>query len=106
MSGNTIEGGSGRLQELTPDVLRALNRMRRATYIEGAIPSRIKIGIGLAISAAIRCEPCIEGYARWAAESGLTQDELAELLNVVITMQGCAGEPWARKALEAYEQSA
>ncbi len=105
MSGNTIEGGEGRLQELTPDVIRALNQLRRATYAEGVLPQRIKIGVGLAISAAIRCEPCIEGYARSAVKSGLNQDELIELLNVVITMQGCAGEPWARKALVAYEQA-
>lgn len=106
MSGKTIEGGEGRLQELTPDVIRALNRLRKATYAEGVLPQRIKIGVGLAISAAIRCEPCIEGYAGSAAKSGLSQDELIELLNVVITMQGCAGEPWARKALVAFEQSA
>jgi AhpD family alkylhydroperoxidase len=106
MNPDTIEGGRGRLQELTPDVIRALNQLRKASYGEGVLPSRIKIGVGLAISAAIRCEPCIEGYARSAAKSGLSLEELVELLNVVITMQGCAGEPWARKALTAFERGA
>ncbi len=72
MSGKTIEAGEGRLQELTPDVIRALNRLRKATYVEGVLPQRIKVGVGLAISAAIRCEPCIEGYAHSAAKSGLS----------------------------------
>jgi len=105
MSHDTIEGGPDRLQELTPDVTRALNQLRKTAYAEGVLPSRIKIGVGLAISAAIRCEPCIEGYARSAAKSGLSEDELVELLNVVMTMQGCAGQPWARKALAAFERS-
>jgi hypothetical protein len=38
MSGNTIDGGEGRLQELTPDVIRALNQLRKATYAEGVLP--------------------------------------------------------------------
>ena len=106
MNRDTIEGGPGRLQELSPDVTRALKQLRKASYAEGVLPSRIKIGVGLAISAAIRCEPCIDGYARSAAKAGLSEDELVELLNVVMTMQGCAGEPWARKALAAFEKSA
>lgn len=58
----------------------------------------------MAISIAIRCEPCIRAYVQMAVEKGITQDELIEFLEVAMTMQGCPGEEWALKAWAAYKE--
>jgi alkylhydroperoxidase/carboxymuconolactone decarboxylase family protein YurZ len=57
----------------------------------------------MAISIAIRCEPCIRAYAQMAYDKGVTQEEFIEFLEVAMTMQGCAGER-ALKAWAVYKE--
>jgi AhpD family alkylhydroperoxidase len=79
--------------------------MRQAAYRDGAVPAKHKLLTAMAISIAIRCEPCIRAYVRMAHEKGSTQEELIEFLEVAMTMQGCPGEEWALKAYAAYKES-
>lgn len=91
-------------RKLSPKVTGGLVRMRDEAYADGAVPGKYKLLTALAISVAIRCEPCIKAYVRMAIERGITQEELIEFLNVAITMQGCPGEEWALKAFSAYKE--
>ncbi len=92
------------LRRLSPQVTGGLLRMRQAAYRDGAVPAKHKLLTAMAISIAIRCEPCIRSYVRMAHEKGSTQEELIEFLDVAITMQGCPGEEWALKAYAAYQE--
>jgi AhpD family alkylhydroperoxidase len=94
------------LRRLSPKVTGGLVRMRQETYRDGAVPAKYKLLTALAISIAIRCEPCIRAYVKMAYESGVTQEELIEFLEVAMTMQGCPGEEWALKAYAAYKEHA
>ena len=80
-----------------------LLRMRQAAYADGAVPAKHKLLAAMAISIALRCEPCITAYVRLAFEKGITEAELIEFLDVAMTMQGCPGEEWALKAYAAYK---
>ncbi len=91
------------MRRLSPKVTGGLVRMRQETYRNGAVPAKYKLLTALAISIAIRCEPCIRAYVRMAHEKGITQEELIEFLEVAMTMQGCLGEEWALKAYAAYK---
>ncbi len=93
-------------RKLSPKVTGGLVRMREEAYADGILPGRYKVLTALAISVAIRCEPCIRGYVKMALDRGATKEELMEFLNVAITMQGCPGEEWALKAYAAYEEFA
>jgi AhpD family alkylhydroperoxidase len=90
------------LRRLSPKVTGGLLRMRQAAYRDGVIPARHKLLTAMAISIAIRCEPCIRAYVRIAVNKGISQDELIEFLEVAMTMQGCPGEEWALTAYAAY----
>ncbi len=79
--------------------------MRQEAYRDAVVPAKFKLLTAMAISIAIRCEPCIQAYVRMAIEKGITQDELIEFLEVAMTMQGCPGEEWALKAYAAYKES-
>ena len=92
------------LRRLSPKVTGGILRARQAAYEEGTIPSRIKLLTALAISIAIRCEPCIRSYVKMALDQGATQAEFVEMLNVAMTMQGCPGEEWALKAYGCYKE--
>ena len=94
----------GELRRLSPKVTGGLLRMRQETYRDGAVPAKHKLLAAVAISIAIRCEPCIRAYVQMACDKGITQEELIEFLEVAMTMQGCPGEEWALKAFAAYKE--
>ena len=92
------------LRRLSPKVTGGLLRMRQETFRDATVAAKYKLLTAMAISIAIRCEPCIRAYVRMAHEKGVTQEELLEFLEVAMTMQGCPGEEWALKAFAAYQE--
>ncbi len=93
------------LRKLSPKVTGGLLRMRQEAYRDAAVASKYKLLTAMAISIAIRCEPCIRAYVQMACNKGITQEELIEFLEVAMTMQGCPGEEWALKAYAVYKES-
>jgi len=91
-------------RRLSPKVTGALLRMRQETYRDAVVAAKYKLLTAMAISIAIRCEPCLRAYVRLACEKGITQQELLEFLDVAMTMQGCPGEEWALTAYAAYKE--
>lgn len=90
-------------RRLSPKVTGGLLRMRQEAYREGSVPGKYKLLAAMAISIAIRCEPCVRAYARMAHDKGVSPEEVMEFLDVAMTMQGCPGEKWALKAFAAYK---
>jgi len=91
------------LRKQSPKVTGGLLRMRQEAYRDGTVAAKYKLLTAMAISIAIRCEPCIRAYVKMAYGKGVTRDELVEFLEVAMTMQGCPGEEWALKAYAAYK---
>lgn len=93
------------LRRLSPKVTGGLLCMRQEAYRDGAVAGKYKLLTAMAISIAIRCEPCIRAYVQMACDKGITKEELIEFLEVAMTMQGCPGEEWALKAYAVYRES-
>ncbi len=91
-------------RRVSPKVTGGLLRMRQEAYRDGAVPAKFKLLTAMAISVAIRCEPCIQAYVQMAVGEGISQQELVEFLEVAMTMQGCPGEEWALKAYVLYKE--
>jgi AhpD family alkylhydroperoxidase len=101
------EGEAGlfaELRKLTPKVTGGLLRMRGETFRDATVAAKYKLLGAMAISIAIRCEPCIRAYVQMAVDKGISQEELIEFLEVAMTMQGCPGEEWALKAFAMYKE--
>jgi AhpD family alkylhydroperoxidase len=92
------------MRKLSPKVTGGILRTREAAYEDGKVDGKYKLLTALAISVAIRCEPCIRAYVKMAVDRGTTQEELIEFLNVAMTMQGCPGEEWSLKAYAFYKE--
>jgi len=104
----TTNGEAGlfaELRKLSPKVTGGLLRMRQEAYGDGTVAAKYKLLTAMAISIAIRCEPCIRAYVKMAHDKGASQDELIEFLEVAMTMQGCLGEEWVLKAYAVYRES-
>ena len=92
------------MRRLSPKVTGGIMRARQAAYEDGTVAGKYKILTVLAISIALRCEPCIRAYVKMALDQGATQEEFIEFLNVAMIMQGCPGEEWALKAYGVYKE--
>ena len=86
-----------------PEVGRAFGGMYQALMKEGALSVREKELISLAISMALRCEPCIYVHAEKALKVGATREQIMEMAGVVVTMQGGPGYTYIPKLVEALD---
>jgi len=70
----------------------------------GALDSKTKELLAVAISVAVRCDPCITYHVEGARKHGATREEIAETLGLAIYMGAGPSAMYAAQALEAYDQ--
>lgn len=101
------QGVSGRLAELrhsTPDVMKAFGDLGRAATADGALDKKTKELIALALSVAVRCDPCIGFHTQALARLGATRQEVDETLGVAVYMGGGPSLMYAASAIAAFDE--
>lgn len=93
------------LRALVPDVLRGFADMSQAAMAEGALSTATKELIALALSATRECDGCVAAHARGARRAGVTREQVAEAMGVVIMMNGGPGTVWGPRALRAFDEA-
>jgi AhpD family alkylhydroperoxidase len=94
------------LRREIPDVLAGYVAMANAAMAPGAVDTKAKELIALAIAVTLRCDGCIASHARSAARKGITRAEVAETMGVVIMMNGGPGTVYGPRALAAFDDFA
>jgi AhpD family alkylhydroperoxidase len=84
-------------------VYRSFAEMETNTYIDGAITKKNKELIAIGISVVTNCESCMEWHIKQALDSGASQDEILEAVEVGIEMSGGPGTVAARFAMNVLE---
>ena len=74
------------------------------TYLEGALPAKMKELMGLAASAVLRCDDCIFYHAIQAYRLGVTRAEQEEAINVAMVVGGSIVIPHMRRVYELLEE--
>jgi AhpD family alkylhydroperoxidase len=92
------------LRHAIPGAWAGFITMHEATMAEGAVPTRMKEVVALAISVVKRCDGCIAYHAKAAAKAGATWDEVAEVLAVALLMDGGTASVYAPKAWAAFAE--
>lgn len=90
------------LRDAIPDVYAGFASMSNAAMADGALPSRTKELIALAVSIAVRCDGCIASHARGASRAGATREEAAEAIGVAIMLSGGPGTVYGPRAFDAF----
>lgn len=98
----TVQGRA--LRDHIPDVYAGYQSLAAAAMAEGALTTRTKELIALAIGVTRECDGCIAAHARGAVRSGASEAEVAEALGVAIMMNGGPGTVWGPRAFAAYEE--
>ena len=70
------------------------------TYLEGALPAKYKELMGLAASACLRCDDCINYHIIQSYRLGITRAEQEEAINVALVVGGSIVIPHLRRAYE------
>jgi len=92
------------LRTSTPDVMKAFGDLGRAATAEGALDKKTKELIALALSVAVRCDPCIGFHTQTLVRLGATRQEVDETLGVAVYMGGGPSLMYAGDAMTAWEQ--
>jgi AhpD family alkylhydroperoxidase len=94
------------LRRAIPDVYRGFAQLYAAALAPGVLDVKTKELIALAIAVSRECDGCISAHADAAARSGATEAEVAEMLGVVILMNGGPGTTIGPGAFAAFREAA
>jgi AhpD family alkylhydroperoxidase len=92
-----------RLLAMNSRVYKAFLEMEKVTYSDGALPKKQKELIAIGISVTINCESCMQWHIEQAVESGASEREVLEAIEVGIELSGGPGTVSARFALDVME---
>ena len=87
-----------------PGPMSGFGRLHKKSVEDGALNSKVKELMALAISIVVGCEGCIAYHVHDAVAASATRQELLETIGVGILMGGGPGSIYAAHALEAVEQ--
>ena len=99
-----FEGNSRTLASAQPAPMKAFWELHKAVTADGALDTKTKELIALAISVATHCDDCIAHHIYDALEAGATKEEISDALGVAILMGGGTSVVYATHAVEALEQ--
>ena len=93
------------LRSSTPAVMKAFGELGRAALAPGALDSKTKELIALALSVATRCDACIGFHTQALVKLGATRQELDETLGVATYMGGGPSLMYAAGAVAAFDEA-
>jgi|SRR5688572_1824874 len=96
----------GELRKSAPEAMTAFADMGKAALASGALDTKTKELLALAISVAVRCDPCITYHASAAQRQGASREEVAEAMSLALYMGAGPSAMYAAQALEAFDQYA
>lgn len=92
------------LREALPGPMAGFGQLHRSAVSPGALDSRTKELIALAIAVAVRCEGCVSFHVADALRAGASHQEIVEALGVAVLMGGGPGAVTAAEAMRVLEQ--
>jgi len=91
------------LRRAIPDVWAGFGQMHKATFAPGALSTKVKELMALAIATADECDGCIAYHAKAAAVAGASLEEAAEAIGVAMLMSGGPGTVYGPRAFDAFQ---
>lgn len=84
-------------RDLAPNQQAAFEAFGKAVFASGALPTKIKQIIAVAVAHVTQCPYCIDGHTKSALRAGATPEELTEAIWVAAEMR--AGGAYAHSTL-------
>ena len=84
-------------RELAPEIYAAFRAFGQKVFADGALPSKTKQLIAVAVAHATQCPYCIRGHTALAVQKGATEQEIMEAIWVTAEMR--AGATYAHSVI-------
>jgi len=88
------------LKNYHPDCFQALSNLAKVTMQDGALSTKTKELMAIALSIGAACEPCVKIHTRRALQLGATKEEIAETIGVAILLLGGPADVWPTQIIE------
>lgn len=88
---------AGKRRDLAPDIYAAFRSFGQRVFADGALPSKTKQLIAVAVAHVTQCPYCIRGHTDLALKKGATEQEIMEAIWVATEMR--AGAAYAHSIL-------
>jgi AhpD family alkylhydroperoxidase len=89
---------------LAPEPAAAIHKFSEAVFEDGALPTRTKHIVAVAVAHVTQCPYCIRGHTRAALRNGVSQKEVMEAVWVAAEMR--AGAAFAHSIVAIDEMAA
>jgi len=90
------------IAEKLPNVYKVLVSLYGEAMKPEKPDKKTKELIAIALSVAVRCEPCVKRHAESALKFGASEEEIAEALGVAVMMLGLPAYSWSRDTLTEF----
>jgi AhpD family alkylhydroperoxidase len=84
-----------------PKAINKLFALRHEVFQDGALTTKEKELIAVAVSCLLKCDTCLETHVKLAKDNGANVDELREAMLVSMYLAGPSAVVWSDKIDEA-----
>ncbi len=99
-----IKTYTAKINQAIPETMRAFYALSRSSSTPGALDTKTKELMALAIGVTSHCKGCIAFHTRAALQAGASAGEIMETLSVAIAMGGGPALMYASYSVEAMEE--
>lgn len=99
---NELNPQHGALREKIPEVYKGFAQMSNAALTSGALDTKFKELIAVAIGVVAGCDGCIASHTKGAARAGASKEEAAEAIGVAFLMHGGPATIYGARAYDAF----
>lgn len=99
-----IQGQMTALSEMAPDTMQGFGALHKAATAPGALDTKTKELIALAIAVSARCDGCIAFHTNDSLKAGASRNEIVDALGVAVMMGGGPAVIYATHVLDAVTQ--
>jgi AhpD family alkylhydroperoxidase len=92
-------------RDLAPDIYGAFRAFGQQVFADGALPSKTKELIAVAVAHVTQCPYCIRGHTERALKKGATEQELMEAIWVAAEMRAGAAYAHSILAIDVMHQT-
>jgi AhpD family alkylhydroperoxidase len=90
------------LRRAVPGVYKGFGELHHAAFAAGALDTKTKELIAMAIGVVEGCDGCIASHAQAAARAGASRQEAAEAIGVTFLMKGGPATIYGPRAYDAF----
>jgi AhpD family alkylhydroperoxidase len=97
-----LKSATGELNRLSPGTIQGYQGLATAHKEGGRLDAKTRELMAIAVAVALRCDGCIAVHTDAAIRHGAAKEEIAEALNVAITISAGAALVYSNRVLDAY----